>query len=201
MKPQFLRFVPNERVTNLTSFWTQFILFLSLIMIGVWTWRLHQQTCQRDGWAARSLLKTLNLLLPTVKTFVSRLNLPSEFQIPSVVFFYSGKSWNGKNLSLAIWKVYHLDDPRQCLSLSFDKNQIVPNIQLPIGIFFAKATFFRLEKTPSILYKIFSILQNSLFQKCKKNVILTYVFSNSLLRILALEFLWIHHLRSKVNHM
>ena len=79
----FLRFMTNERITNSTSFWTQFILSLSLIMIGVWTWRLHQKTCQRDGWAARSLLKTLNLLLPTVKTFVSRLNLPSEFQIPS----------------------------------------------------------------------------------------------------------------------
>ena len=106
-------------------------------MIGVWTWRLHQKTCQRDGWAARSLFKTLNLLLPTVKTFVSRLNLPSEFQIPR----------------------------------------------------------------PGILYEILSILQNSLFQKCKKNVILTYVFSNSLLRILALEFLWIHHLRLAICNM
>ena len=113
------------------------VAILCLIMIGVWTWRLHQKTCQRDGWAARSLLKTLNLLLPTVKTFVSRLNLPSEFQIPR----------------------------------------------------------------PGIVYEIFSILQNSLFQKCKKNVILIYVFSNSLLRILALEFLWIHHLRSKVNYI
>ena len=130
LKSLFLRFVTNEQITNLTSFWTQFIQSLSLIMIGVWTWRLHQKTCQRDGWAARSLLKTLNLLLPTVKTFVSRLNLPSEFQIPR----------------------------------------------------------------PGILYEIFSILQNSLFQKCKKNVILIYVFSNSLLRILALEFLWIHHI-------
>ena len=102
----------NERITtNLMSFWTQFILSLSLIMIGVWTWRLHQKTCQRDGWAARSLLKTLNLLLPTVKTFVSRLNLPSEFQIPR----------------------------------------------------------------PGILYEIFSILQNSLFQKCKTGLELARV--------------------------